>query len=231
MLACCLTACSSERVAPVEELRPQYAMNHPDSNYVVRPGDTLYAIAFLYDQNYEQLARVNGMSYPYAVHTGQILHLTKNKVIYPTNQNHQRVRFAKIQPRIHHLQTTFSKGGWNWPTKGQLANTHASNQIASKGINILGQPGQVIKAAKDGIVAYSGDGLPGYGNLILIKHDNDYLTAYAFNSKNLVKEGQRVISGQQVATMGKLESGQYGSHFEIRYRGTVLNPLKLLPRS
>jgi lipoprotein NlpD len=231
LLACLLTACSSERVAPVEELKPQYAMNHPDSNYIVRPGDTLYAIAFLYDENYEQLARANGISYPYALHTGQVIHLTKNKGLNTSFQQHVQIHRPNTQTKTNHWPTTFSKGGWTWPTRGQLVATNARNVIESKGINILGQAGQSVSAAKDGVVAYSGDGLPGYGNLILIKHDNDYLTAYAFNARNLVKEGQRVHSGQQIATMGKLQSGQYGSHFEIRYRGAVLNPLKFLSRS
>jgi lipoprotein NlpD len=229
LLAFLLTACSSERVAPVEELRPQYAMNHTNSNYIVRPGDTLYAIAFLYDENYAQLAQANRISYPYSVHTGQIIHLTRNKVRSTPSLKRVQAPPPIIQAKLNHWPTTFTKkSGWNWPTRGNLAASNSSNVIESKGINILGQAGQSVSAAKDGVVAYSGDGLPGYGNLILIKHDNDYLTAYAFNAKNLVKEGQMVYSGQKIATMGKLQSGQFGTHFEIRYRGSVLNPMKFL---
>ena len=225
-----ISGCSSEQVAPVEELHPQYAMNHQQNTYVVRSGDTLYSIAFLYDENYEQLARANGISYPYPVHAGQVIHLTKNKFSHQ-HQTFIPPRPSKIAQKFSGLQTNFSRGGWRWPSGSQLLESNSSSVLESKGINILGQSGQSVTAAKDGVVAYSGDGLPGYGNLILIKHDGDYLTAYAFNSRNMVREGQRVHSGQQIATMGKLESGRYGTHFEIRYRGTAVNPMKFLPRS
>ncbi len=214
-----LAGCESSVQAPVEELRPQYSMNHQTLSYTVRPGDTLYAIAFLYDQNANQLASLNGIAYPYHLHTGQVLRLSP-KIAQP---KHQPIRQRFTQK----MNWTFKGGDWAWPTRGQVA-SNAQNPIESKGLNILGHYGQSIYASKAGVVAYAGNGLPGYGQLILIKHSNDYLTAYAFNSKLLVKEGQVIQKGQQIAAMGQLSPGRAGLHFEIRYRGVAVNPGRFL---
>lgn len=216
-----LFACSANQPAPVVELRPQYAMNKTQATYVVRAGDTLYAIAFLFDENYEQLAKLNHISYPYALNKGQIIRLTGIKqTIAPII--HRSSTTSVIRPKmVHH-------GAWQWPCQGRVASGSIGNAIEKKGITILGSSNQVINASADGVVAYSGDGLPGYGNLILIKHGGNYLTAYAFNSHNLVREGQMVKAGQQIATMGRTDSGQWGLHFEVRYKGNVINPMKFL---
>lgn len=218
-----LVSCNSGTIAPVVELHPQYSMNKSQSTYVVRPGDTLYAIAFLYDQNYEQLAQANQIIYPYHLKSGQIIRLTpkgcQTKVYKPLISRAPHVSYR------HQI----SRSVWQWPTQGYIAKPDSNRPIEQKGIGILGQPRQPILAAADGVVAYAGDGLPGYGHLILIKHGNDFLSAYAFNASNLVHEGERVYAGQKIATMGRLQTGKWGLHFEIRYRGSVLNPLKFLP--
>lgn len=214
-----LAGCESSVQAPVEELRPQYSMNHQTFSYTVRPGDTLYAIAFLYDQNAKQLASLNGISYPYSLHTGQVLRLSP-KITQPRHQQFTQRVAQKIN-------WTFKGGDWAWPTRGQIA-SNSQNPIESKGLNILGHFGQPIYASKAGVVAYAGNGLPGYGQLILVKHSNDYLTAYAFNSKLLVREGQMIQKGQQIAAMGNLSPGRAGLHFEIRYRGVAVNPSRFL---
>lgn len=215
-----LSSCSSDRIAPVEELRPQYAMSHSETSYIVRPGDTLYAIAFLYDLNASELARFNHISYPYYLNAGQTIRLINSK----------RAHFTPASPKANYSRKWFIRNNSNWilPTKGQLASRNYNNPIELKGITILGQPRQNIVASGDGVVAYAGNGLPGYGNLILIKHPNDFLTAYAFNSSILVKEGQSVKVGQQIATMGQLDSGRWGLHFEIRNHGRAINPRQYL---
>ncbi len=220
---CSLVSCNSGTIAPVVELHPQYSMNKSQSTYIVRPGDTLYAIAFLYDQNYEQLAQANKISYPYHLKSGQNIRLIPKggqPKVYTPPANH--VPDVSYRPQI-------SRSVWQWPTQGHISKPNSNRPIEQKGIGILGQPRQSIVAAADGVVAYAGDGLPGYGHLILIKHSNDFLSAYAFNASNLVHEGEQVHAGQKIATMGRLQTGEWGLHFEIRYRGSVLNPLKFLP--
>ncbi len=117
---------------------------------------------------------------------------------------------------------------WQWPTQGKLVR---SKQLTSKkGIDISGRIGQPIKAAAAGRVVYSGSGLLGYGRLIIIKHSETYLSAYAHNSELLAREGDNISIGQTIAKMGANNNGQPLLHFEIRKNGKSINPLKLLPK-
>lgn len=116
--------------------------------------------------------------------------------------------------------------GWIWPAKGKLLEGFSE---ATKGIDIAGKPGQAVTAAAAGKVVYSGAGLKGYGNLIIIKHNNSYLSAYAHNDKILVKEGQTVTKGQKIAEMGSTGTDLVKLHFEIRKNGKPVDPLKHLP--
>lgn len=119
---------------------------------------------------------------------------------------------------------------WNWPTNGKVVQTFSPGDDNRKGIWIHGRMGQPVSAAEAGKVVYAGDGLVGYGNLIIIKHDRSYLSAYGYNSKLLVKEGDRVQKGEKVAHMGSPNIGaQPVLHFEIRRQGKPVNPLPLLP--
>lgn len=116
---------------------------------------------------------------------------------------------------------------WSWPTKGKV--TSGFNEGASaKGIDIEGKLGQDINAAGNGKVIYNGSDLRGYGNLVIVKHNKDYLSVYAHNSKILVKEGQSVIKGQKIAEMGNSGTDIVKLHFEIRYQGKSIDPAKLL---
>lgn len=115
---------------------------------------------------------------------------------------------------------------WIWPTTGKLLSSFSKN---SKGVKISGQAGQPILASAAGEVVYSGHGLRGYGNLIIIKHDNTFLSAYAHNSKLLVKEGEAVIKGQKIAEMGNTDTDTIQLHFEIRKHGKPVDPLDYLP--
>lgn len=116
---------------------------------------------------------------------------------------------------------------WIWPTSGKTL--AGFSEGGNKGVDIGGKAGQPILASADGKVVYSGSGLRGYGNLIIIKHNNIFLTAYAHNSKLLVKEGQLVKQGQKIAEMGNSDSSQVMLHFEIRRLGKPVDPLKYLP--
>lgn len=115
---------------------------------------------------------------------------------------------------------------WTWPTKGKVSELFSEN---TKGIDIAGKPGQEVTASAGGKVVYSGAGLRGYGKLVIIKHNNTYLSAYAHNNKLLVKEGQTVVKGQKIAEMGNTDSSLVKLHFEIRKNGKPVDPLKHLP--
>ncbi len=119
-------------------------------------------------------------------------------------------------------------GNWGWPVRNIATKKVISGKGEQKGINIQGYPGDAILATAPGRVVYSGDGLVGYGNLIIIKHNQSYLSAYANNDKILVKEKSEVKAGQKIATMGKDNTGQVQLHFEIRRQGKPVNPLNYL---
>lgn len=114
---------------------------------------------------------------------------------------------------------------WLWPTKGKIRTTFLASNPARKGISIGGQSGQDVKAAEDGVVVYSGNGLLGYGELIIIKHNDSFLSAYGHNNKLNVKEGQKVTRGQVIAELGSSGTNVNNLHFEIRKNGKPVNPL------
>ncbi len=116
---------------------------------------------------------------------------------------------------------------WIWPAKGQLIGTFSEG--GSKGVDVAGKLGDPVIAAADGKIVYSGTGLRGYGNLVIIKHNNTYLSAYAHNQTILVKEGQSVTRGQKIAEMGNSDADQVKLHFEVRRQGKPVDPLKYLP--
>lgn len=120
--------------------------------------------------------------------------------------------------------------GWTWPTKGRIIAKFSSAENGNKGIDIAGRRGQTVNASAGGVVVYAGNALRGYGNLVIIKHSEDYLSAYAHNEKVLVKEQQTVKAGQKIASMGSSGTSSVRLHFEIRYKGKSVNPLRYLPK-
>ena len=118
--------------------------------------------------------------------------------------------------------------GWIWPANGKTIGTFSEG--GNKGVDIAGKAGDAVIAAGDGKVVYSGTGLRGYGKLVIIKHNNTYLSAYAHNQNILVKEGQSVTKGQKIAEMGNTDADQVKLHFEIRRSGKPVDPLKYLPQ-
>lgn len=119
---------------------------------------------------------------------------------------------------------------WRWPADGQLISRFTEGDPTRQGIGIAGTGGQAVRAAGDGVVVYSGSGLVGYGELIIVKHDDNWLSAYGHNRSRLVNEGERVRVGQQIAEMGRSGAARDMLHFEIRHNGRPVDPLSYLPR-
>lgn len=201
--------------------------------YVVSKGDTLYSIAFRYDLDYRTLARYNHLSSPYTLRVGQVLRLQPNAAItHQTVNRNNRTNHPVVPNKPIALYTPtyqYKNGAWLWPAEGQIVATF-NPQAGKKGIDIAGKKGAVVRASFSGVVAYAGSGLKGYGNLIIIKHNNHCLTAYGNNLKNLVREGQYVKAGQEIALMGAVEQRYWGLHFEIRKSGVPVNPLNYLKK-
>jgi lipoprotein NlpD len=227
-----LVSCSErDSLAPVEEHRWHESNAHL-TRYVVVRGDTLYSIAFRYDLDYRNMAQFNHLQSPYRLRVGQILQLRDGQL--PSSSVRTRKRFEKpsyapiahmpIRARV--LPSPITKG-WLWPAKGKIV-AHFAPDRGVKGINISGQKGDMILSSSDGVVAYAGNGLAGYGNLIIIKHNNQYLTAYGNNLQNKVREGQSVKKGQVIASMGRIDRHYWGVHFEMRRMGRPVNPLRFL---
>ncbi|WED44055.1 peptidoglycan DD-metalloendopeptidase family protein [Legionella cardiaca] len=237
-----LSGCESRTtLAPVVELNWRSPSNHQNV-HIVRRGDTLYSIAFRYDKDYRELAAFNHLPSPYALKVGQVLRIGAasapkrhfSRWVAPQKQRYVAKRTTiKREPSKNVLRATWTPANsnqhWVWPVNGRVA-TGFIPQQGKKGIDIAGKKGEKIRAASSGVVAYSGSGLSGYGNLIIIKHNNQFLTAYGNNLHNLVKEGQSVKAGQIIAEMGVIDRRFWGVHFEIRRAGKPVNPLSYLGR-
>lgn len=138
---------------------------------------------------------------------------------------------ANTSEPVASSQTTSSPiSTWRWPTEGKIIENFSSSEGGNRGIDIAGSKGQSIIATADGRVVYAGSALRGYGNLIIIKHNDDYLSAYAHNDTMLVREQQEIKAGQKIATMGSTGTSSTRLHFEIRYKGKSVNPLQYLPQ-
>ena len=231
LLILSLTGCMDEeysKLAPVVE-------GHVRNNYItpnyyrVRPGDTLYSIAFRYDQDYRRLATLNHLEKPYVVKVGQVLSL--RSTVNVSSSKHQTSRIVQnrstsrtwTERPIFVSPNVAKNTHWRWPTQGRIIAGFAPS-MGRKGVDIAGSRGQTIRASASGTVAYAGDGLPGYGNMILIQHPHQLLSAYAYNAQNLVHAGQVVQAGQPIATMGASPQHRYAMHFEVRKAGKPVNP-------
>ncbi|WP_312952646.1 murein hydrolase activator NlpD [Superficieibacter sp.] len=134
------------------------------------------------------------------------------------------------EPTASSTNTSSPISAWRWPTEGNVIENFSATDNGNKGIDIAGSKGQAIVATADGRVVYAGSALRGYGNLIIIKHNDDYLSAYAHNDTMLVREQQEIKAGQKIATMGSTGTSSTRLHFEIRYKGKSVNPLRYLPQ-
>ena len=229
IVALLLTACD-EREAPAPVVESNWhALHTHEATHRVKAGETLYAIAFRYDLDYRQLATMNHVKPPYLLAVGQVLSLKPNG-----SSLRQSAPTLHPAPRVlphpsGSMPAAYARSsGWLWPVRGRIVSSFVP-QWGQKGIEISGHKGQFIRAALGGTVAYAGDGLPGYGNLILLQHNHQYLSAYGYNARNLVKVGQRVHAGQAIAAMGMNPHHRYAVHFEIRKSGQPVNPKYYLP--
>lgn len=210
-----LAACSGGSIPVVDRTR----MPMPASGlHKVRIGETLYSIAWKYGLDYKALARSNRIGHPYLIRTGQQLRLSTARAA------------SRHVAKPKKPSASTKKLAWRWPVNGKVMSVYGSG-AAKKGINISGRHGQSVLAAQAGQIVYAGSGIRGYGNLVIVKHDAQFLSAYAHNSRILIKEGQRVKVGQKIAEVGKTGNVQQAMlHFEIRRSGQPVNPLKYLPR-
>ncbi|MFY8273030.1 peptidoglycan DD-metalloendopeptidase family protein [Pseudoalteromonas sp. SSDWG2] len=232
-------------------------INIKGEHYRVQKGDTLYAIAFSAKKDVREIAQINGIKPPYTIYPNQLIYIEsqwlkkKNRERYtnssknPTKIEQKPYRNVKKEvakpiqreyvqkqaskKNVSKLETNANKLAWKWPTKGKITQRFSNRENGYKGLQITNKQGTAVMAAADGVVVYAGDALRGYGNLIIVKHNDDYLSAYAHNSRLLVKEKQDVKAGQKIAEMGNTESSITALRFEIRYRGKAVNPANFLP--
>lgn len=134
-----------------------------------------------------------------------------------------------VVPSSPVVPATVGAGGWRWPTQGQLIGRFSAGDPKRQGIDIAGTAGQAVTAAADGVVVYSGAGLVGYGELIIVKHSDEWLSAYAHSRKRLVTEGTPVRAGQPIAELGRTGTSRDMLHFEVRRNGKPVDPLQVLP--
>lgn len=202
------------------------------SYYRVRTGDTLYSIAWAIKKDYRQVAAWNNISQPFTIYAGQSLRL------FPPATRGNSKPPAAGQPAAVKKQQPVSASDarlgpvkrWAWPTQSQRVVAGFSPSRGRDGIDIAGKRGDAVYSTANGRVVYSGSGLRGYGKLIIIKHNDTYLSAYAHNDNLFVTEGQMIKAGQKIASMGNTGTDRFKLHFEIRRKGTPVNPLSYLPK-
>jgi lipoprotein NlpD len=246
--------------APAATTTPASTATGLPQSYSIRKGDSLAAIAFRFGLDVRDLARWNELRDPNLIYPGQklLLHAPGSQASAPaprrpagdpSNAANPEVMIelprptavtagdtaASEAPAKPSLQTATRdpgpsdpSGRWLWPTEGEI--TPSVSAMGTKGIRIIGTRGQAIAAVANGEVVYSGSGLRGYGNLIIIRHDAEFLSAYAHNDKILVREGDQVMAGQKIAEMGDTGAQQVMLHFELRVKGIAVDPLRYLPR-
>lgn len=214
------------------------------TSHTVRAGQTLYSIAFQYDLDFRSLALANQLRAPYTIFVDQKLNLNVTNVSRDAGQSavNSSVGTAVSDNSVAQSQGGLSRTGgvlrqpiqssnstpqWAWPHSGRIISDF--RDAGNKGLDIAGELGDPVLAASAGDVVYSGRGVQGSGNLIIIRHNDRYLSAYAHNSAMLVGEGSRVAAGDKIAEVGPNPAGVPMLHFEIRLAGKSIDPSELLP--
>ncbi|GAB3732180.1 peptidoglycan DD-metalloendopeptidase family protein [Luteimonas pelagia] len=247
-----LASCGSTRVMR-EGTYARHGTSSPKhgATTIVQRGDTLYGIAFRNGLDFRDVAAWNGIRPPYTIYPGQRLHL------YPAGGAQRRETVASTPSRTTQPRTTQPRptaGGtpsttahatprpatpppapassgiaWRWPAEGQLVARFEAGEPTRQGIDIAGSAGDPVRAAADGVVVYSGSGLVGYGELVIVKHNDAWLSAYGHNRARKVNEGQLVKAGDQIAEMGRSGASRDMLHFEVRHNGKPVDPMRYLP--
>lgn len=225
----------------------------------VRKGDTLYSISFRYGQDYKQVAQWNNITPPYIISSGQYIRISapppaeQRRLL--NQHNSKKVATLVSSPDVEKKASNqapitsrrypdntiivVTKAAavkypktvkWYWPVQGKIIQFFSTKQPGRKGIDISAKLGTVIKAAASGRVVYAGEGLANYGKLIIIKHNEQFLSAYAHNRVMLIREGQHVEAGTAIAEMGASGTSNVKLHFEVRRKGKPVNPLRYLPK-
>ena len=190
--------------------------------YIVQRGDSLYSISLLYDVNYLKIANWNNIDSPYRLMIGDKIVIKSNKYRKDVgnnkkvNKNNKKIKYSKNVK-------------WARPHNGKVSKEFSYSDVGKKGIDISGVLGDNIYSTGDGMVVYTGNGIKGYGNLIIIKHNETFLSAYAHTSKILVEENNIVKKGQIIANLGDTDSIKPILHFQIRKNGKPVDPEKYLP--
>ena len=252
----CLSACAIHPAQVSDRPQPP---SRKIQQHKVSADETLYSIAWRYGLDYRTLAEYNGISPPFTIYPGQVLLLKPgfqqaSKPITPSQEPSNTTtrkpprpstdpdentavgspRWTKnkaSKPSVRSTENSVSgPPNWRWPAEGKVIDVFEANSGLNQGIDIRGNLGESVDAAADGHVVYAGSGLRGYGNLVIIKHNDIYLSAYAHNRSLKVAEGDRVKAGQTIAEMGKSSSDQVTLHFEIRRDGKPVNPMHYLPK-
>lgn len=242
LLTCTLVACSGGYAPVTEQSLGGRAQGPVPASYRVRSGDTLYSIAWRYGMDYRTLARINGIDSRYLIYPGQVLRLrggtssrsaTRSTSSATVSAPPKKAPSSAAKTASSHSEPTPVVSGsikWSWPATGQIIGRFSSGNNPNKGINLSGSRGDPVYAAAPGRVVYAGSGLLGYGNLVIINHNRQYLSAYAHNSRILVKENDTVQAGDKIAEIGSTGVGRTMLHFEIRRDGKPVDPLKYLPK-
>nr|WP_242634279.1 peptidoglycan DD-metalloendopeptidase family protein [Marinobacter salicampi] len=251
ILALSLTGCNTSAIYQDDAYNPPVYWGR----HVVKPGESLYSIAWRYGRDYRELGNANNMSPPYSVKSGQVLRLDlRGKVTQassgrasptptakapPPSQKTAPAPRPQAAPKVEKAPVagaplakqaqTVSGVVWQWPHVGTVIAGFSTSGKVNKGIDIAGNAGDPVKASAAGNVVYAGSGLLGYGNLIIVNHNEHFLSAYAHNRKILVKEGEEVRAGQTIAELGSSGSDRNKLHFEIRRNGNPVDPLPYLP--
>lgn len=249
MLSALLISCSSNTArAPVVE-RTQSSEQRP-TEHVVERGDTLFSIAWRYGFDYKRLAHANKIGPPYRIVPGQKIRLRQSSksavkdTASATSGNSKPIAANQPKASTSPPKTTSkapvsaknddnlakkSQKSWVWPSKGRLLAKFRGGKTPHLGIDLDGVLGEPVFASRAGTVVYAGSGLVGYGNLLIIKHDTTFLSAYAHNSRLLVTEGESVKASQKIAEKGSSGTDTVKLHFQIRKDGKPVNPLRYLP--
>lgn len=246
-----LTACGGNARAPVEDrmvrpaAEPVVQTLQQSRQYRVQRGDTLYSIAFRYGLDYRRVAAANDIPAPYVIHPGQEVQLREAALPAPAPRPKSTARAPRAKPetdqpppatepkrqtpKVENTPTEPLRAvtNWRWPTAGPVIREYSGS--VHKGIDIGGRRGDPVHAVAPGVVVYAGAGIVGFGELLIVKHNEVYLSAYGHNDQLLVAEGQRVAAGQKIAEKGSSGTDRVKLHFEIRREGQPVDPQRLLP--